>query len=117
MSHPRAFAIGRWIASTYAALFVFVIALEALGGDSEGIEEGQEWEGFAVGALAVAAVLAVALSWLRPRLAARALLAAGLFGVTIAVITAGSYQWLVALGAGGPFLAGAALTAFGGSTD
>jgi peptidoglycan biosynthesis protein MviN/MurJ (putative lipid II flippase) len=101
-------AIGLWIATAYAACFGLIVVLEAIAGD-ENIEEGQEWEGFAVGLLVIAAIAAVIVAWRRRHLAAWALLAAGLLGTLIALITAGSNYYLAVIAAAGPYLLGAAL--------
>lgn len=117
MIRRRTFWAGRWIATLYTTFFALIVLLETLFGSGVEIEEGQEWEGFAVGALAVAAVAAVAVSWLRPHLATRVLLAAGLVGAAVALVTAGSNYWLAIGAAGGPYLLGAALTALGSPSD
>ena len=117
MIRRRVFGVGRWIATLYTVFFALIVLLEGVFGSGVEIEEGQEWEGFAVGVLAVAALAAVAVSWLRPHLATRVLLAAGLVGAAVALITAGSNYWLAIGAAGGPYLLGAALTALGSPGD
>ena len=109
--------IGLLIATLWAVFWALILVLEAFApGSEEEIAEGDEWEAVAVGVLAVAALVAVGLSWRRRGLLIPLMVAVGLFGVTVGVATAGHNHWIAALVAGGPYLLAALLTALGRST-
>lgn len=96
--------LGLIIATVWASMFALILVLEAFGDDPGAVEDGQAWEGVAVVVLVIAALAAVGLSWRRRDLMVPAMLAVGLLGVAIAVVTAGSNHWLAASVAGGPYL-------------
>jgi len=64
----------------------------------------------------VAALLAVGASWWRRSLMVPLMLAAGMLGAVIGIITAGQNHWIAVLTAGGPYLLAAALGWFGRTT-
>ena len=109
--------IGLLLATVWAVFWALILVLEAFASESGDIEEGSEWEGFAVGGLAAAALVAVALSWRRRELMVPLLAAVGLLGVVVGVVTAGHNHWLAALVAGGAYLIAAQLGLLGEPDD
>ena len=105
--------IGLWIATAWASSFALIVILEGLDPEAPQVEEGQEWEVGAVIVVVMASLVAVALSWWRRPLMVRAMLAAGLLGAVIGIITAGQNHWMAVLVAGGPYLLAAALARVG----